>query len=80
MRGTYFLVAALAPHVLEAGGSIVNVTSVATAKGMPGASVYSASKAALESLTRSWAVEFAPRVRVNAVAPGPTGTDGVLVE
>jgi NAD(P)-dependent dehydrogenase (short-subunit alcohol dehydrogenase family) len=80
VRGTYFLVAALAPHMLEAGGSIVNITSLATAKGMPGASVYSASKAALESLTRTWAAEFAPRVRVNAIAPGPTRTDGVLVE
>jgi NAD(P)-dependent dehydrogenase (short-subunit alcohol dehydrogenase family) len=80
VRGTYFLVAALAPHMLEAGGSIVNISSLATAKGMPGASVYSASKAALESLTRTWAAEFAPRVRVNAVAPGPTRTDGVLVE
>jgi len=80
VRGTYFLVAALAPHMLEAGGSIVNVSSLATAKGMPGASVYSASKAALESLTRTWAAEFAPRVRVNAIAPGPTRTDGVLVE
>jgi NAD(P)-dependent dehydrogenase (short-subunit alcohol dehydrogenase family) len=80
VRGTYFLVAALAPHMLEAGGSIVNVTSLATAKGMPGASVYSASKAALESLTRTWAAEFAPRVRVNAIAPGPTRTDGVLME
>jgi NAD(P)-dependent dehydrogenase (short-subunit alcohol dehydrogenase family) len=80
VRGTYFLVAALAPHMLEAGGSIVNISSLATAKGMPGASAYSASKAALESLTRTWAAEFAPRVRVNAVAPGPTRTDGVLAE
>jgi NAD(P)-dependent dehydrogenase (short-subunit alcohol dehydrogenase family) len=80
VRGTYFLVAALAPHMLDAGGSIVNVTSVATAKGMPGASAYSASKAALESLTRTWAAEFGPRIRVNSVAPGPTRTDGVLVE
>ncbi|HEY1616079.1 MAG TPA: SDR family oxidoreductase [Streptosporangiaceae bacterium] len=80
VRGPYFLVAALAPHMLDVGGSIVNVTSLATAKGMAGASVYSASKSALESLTRTWAVEFAPRVRVNAIAPGPTRTDGVLVE
>jgi NAD(P)-dependent dehydrogenase (short-subunit alcohol dehydrogenase family) len=81
VRGAYFLVAGLAPHMLAAGrGSIVNVSSIATAKGVAQASVYSASKAALESLTRTWAVEFGPAVRVNTVAPGPTRTEGVLVE
>jgi len=50
-------------------------------KGVPGASVYSASKAAVEQLTRTWAVEFgAHNIRVNNVAPGPTATDGVVTE
>jgi NAD(P)-dependent dehydrogenase (short-subunit alcohol dehydrogenase family) len=50
-------------------------------KGVPGAGAYSASKAALESLTRTWAVEFGSRgVRVNSVAPGPTKTEGVEAE
>ncbi|MGE2837083.1 SDR family NAD(P)-dependent oxidoreductase [Mycobacterium sp. SMC-4] len=82
VRGAYFLTAGLVPGMLERGrGSIVNVTSMVAAKGVPGASVYSSSKAAVESLTRTWAVEFGPRgVRVNAVAPGPTRTDGVLAE
>jgi NAD(P)-dependent dehydrogenase (short-subunit alcohol dehydrogenase family) len=81
VRGAYFLVAKLVPHMLSAGrGSIVNVSSVATAKGVAQASVYSASKAAMESLTRTWAVEFGPHVRVNTVAPGPTRTEGVLVD
>ena len=81
VRGAYFLVAKLVPHMLDKGGaSIVNVTSLATTKGMPGASVYSASKSALASLTRTWATEFGPKVRVNTVAPGPTRTDGVLAE
>jgi NAD(P)-dependent dehydrogenase (short-subunit alcohol dehydrogenase family) len=81
VRGAYFLVAKLVPHMLATGrGSIVNVSSIATAKGVAAASVYSASKAALESLTRTWAVEFGPHVRVNTVAPGPTRTEGVLVD
>ncbi|WP_225882150.1 SDR family NAD(P)-dependent oxidoreductase [Streptomyces aureocirculatus] len=80
VRGAYFLVAALVPHMLErGGGSIVNVTSLSAFKGFPGASAYSASKAALTSLTQTWAAEFAEGgVRVNSVAPGPTRTEGVL--
>nr|WP_296072660.1 SDR family oxidoreductase [uncultured Actinoplanes sp.] len=82
VRGAYFLVARLVPGMLERGeGSIVNVTTMAATMGVPGASVYSATKAALASLTRTWAAEFGPRgVRVNSVAPGPTRTEGVLAE
>ncbi len=82
VRGAYFLVAELAKGMMARGrGSIINVTSLAAVKGIPGASVYSATKAALTSLTRSWATEFgAAGVRVNAVSPGPTRTDGVLSE
>jgi NAD(P)-dependent dehydrogenase (short-subunit alcohol dehydrogenase family) len=81
VRGLYFLVAKLVPGMLAQGdGSIVNISSVATVKGIPAASVYSATKAAVESFTRTWAREFAPSVRVNAVAPGPTRTPGVLAE
>jgi NAD(P)-dependent dehydrogenase (short-subunit alcohol dehydrogenase family) len=82
VRGAYFLTAGLVPGMLERGrGSIVNVTSMVASKGVPGASGYSASKAALESLTRTWAAEFGKRgVRVNSVAPGPTRTEGVAAE
>lgn len=82
VRGAYFLVAAVVPGMLRRGhGAIVNVTSMVAFKGVPGASSYSASKAALESLTRTWAAEFGPHgVRVNSVAPGPTATDGVAAE
>ncbi|MBJ7385590.1 MAG: SDR family oxidoreductase [Mycolicibacterium sp.] len=82
LRGTYFLSAGLAKGMLTRGrGAVVNVTSMVASKGVPGASVYSASKAAVESLTRTWAAEFGPRgVRVNCVAPGPTDTEGVVAE
>jgi len=82
VRGTYFLTAQLVPAMLDQGeGSIVNVSTMAASMGVPGASSYSASKAAVESLTRTWAAEFGPRgVRVNSVAPGPTITEGVLAE
>lgn len=82
VRGAYFLVAGLARGMVERGrGAIVNVTTLAAFKGIAGASAYSASKAALESLTRTWAAEFGPAgVRVNSVAPGPTRTEGVAAE
>jgi NAD(P)-dependent dehydrogenase (short-subunit alcohol dehydrogenase family) len=78
VRGPFFLTAALAPKMAaRGGGSIVNVTTMAAAFGMAGAGVYGASKAAVVALTRTWAAEFAAgNVRVNAVSPGPTRTEG----
>jgi pteridine reductase len=52
------------------GGSIVNITDIAAERPFPGHAHYCMSKAALLSLTRSLAVELAPQIRVNAVAPG----------
>jgi NAD(P)-dependent dehydrogenase (short-subunit alcohol dehydrogenase family) len=80
VRATYFLTAALVPAMVAKGkGSIVNVSSIAAVIGTPVGSVYNASKAAMDALTRSWAVEFGPAgVRVNSVAPGPIATDMAL--
>ncbi len=79
VRAPYFLTAALAPGMAaRGGGAIVNITTMAAEQGLPGGSAYGATKAALASLTRSWASEFAAQgIRVNTVSPGPTRTEGV---
>ncbi len=60
-----------------AGGSIVNISSVVATLGLPQASVYSASKAAVDAVTRSLAKELGPRkIRVNSVNPGMVETEG----
>jgi NAD(P)-dependent dehydrogenase (short-subunit alcohol dehydrogenase family) len=78
VRAPYFLTAALAPKMAgRGGGAIVNVSTMVAELGMPGSSAYAATKAALASLTRTWAGEFAGLgVRVNAVTVGPTQTGG----
>jgi len=53
------------------GGSIVNITDIHAARPLKGYAVYCAAKAGLLGLTRALALELGPRVRVNAVAPGP---------
>lgn len=74
LRAPAALIQALLPALTEARGSVVNVTSIGGVLAMPGRSLYGASKAALNSLTRSLARELAPGVRVNAVVPGPVDT------
>ncbi|MBN2741195.1 MAG: SDR family oxidoreductase [Rhodobacteraceae bacterium] len=59
---------------LPEGGRIINIVSELAYLGRAGGSVYAATKAAMLGATRSWARELAPRILVNAVAPGPTDT------
>lgn len=76
VQAPYFLTAALAPKMAARGnGSIINVGSMAGEIGMAGGAAYGATKAALDSMTRSWAAEYSPAgVRVNTVASGPVYT------
>ncbi|MGW9404226.1 SDR family oxidoreductase [Arthrobacter sp. NPDC055585] len=60
----------------DEGGSIINITSISARRPSPGTAVYGAAKAALESLTSSLAVEWAPHIRVNAVSCGLVATEG----
>jgi len=61
-----------------AGGSIINISSVATSQTPPSAAVYTATKAAVEAVTRTLAKELGPRnIRVNAISPGGVETEGV---
>ncbi len=62
----------------EAGGSIVNVASVSALRPSPGTAAYGAAKAGLLSLTQTLAVEWAPKVRVNAVSAGLVATEESL--
>jgi NAD(P)-dependent dehydrogenase (short-subunit alcohol dehydrogenase family) len=74
--GPTLLAQAALPHLVASRGAIVNVSSTFGTKPAPQISQYGASKAALEQLTISWALELADRgVRVNAVAPGPTQSE-----
>ena len=76
--GTTFVTRAALAALKASKGSIVNISSTAGHKPSPGAAHYGATKAAVESLTRSWALELAPHgVRVNAIAPGATDTPGL---
>jgi 3-oxoacyl-[acyl-carrier protein] reductase len=64
----------------EAGGSIINLSSIAASNATANTAVYSATKAAVDSITRVLSRELGPRqIRVNSISPGPTDTEGTQV-
>ncbi len=73
VRGAFLLTKGFAP-VMQAGGAIVNISSSAALRAGAGWSAYSASKAALVSLSKVAAAELAPGIRVNVVCPGGLNT------
>lgn len=75
LKGVFLVTQSALPMMVD-GGRIVNISSVAAKVGVAKRSLYGAAKAGVESLTRSWALELAPRgILVNAVAPGYVATD-----
>lgn len=74
VKGQFFTVQKALP-LFKDGGSIVLTSSVANVMGLPAFTVYAASKAAVRSFARGWAMELKDRkIRVNAVSPGPIET------
>jgi len=71
LKAPLFLTQAAAPHLKAAHGGVVNITDIHAERPLAGFPLYCAAKAGLLGLTRALAVELAPEVRVNAVAPGP---------
>ncbi len=73
-KGAYFTIKKALP-LLREGSTVTLISSIANVKGIPGLSVYSATKAAVRSLARSLAAELAPQgIRVNSISPGPIET------
>jgi 3-oxoacyl-[acyl-carrier protein] reductase len=78
VKGLVFASQAAAGAFGDRGGSIINISSVASLSAVPNASVYSATKAAVDALTRTLAAELGPKkILVNSVLPGFTQTEGV---
>jgi NAD(P)-dependent dehydrogenase (short-subunit alcohol dehydrogenase family) len=79
ITAAFLLTGLIAPRMADRRrGTVINIGSINGIVGMAGSALYSATKAAIHSLTKSWAAEYGPHgVRVNTVAPGPTRTERV---
>ena len=82
--GTVLVTQAVLPHLTVPGGRIINFASALAFRPIPTSSIYSASKAAVVTLTHAWSKELGPRgITVNAIAPGVIETEmtaGILAE
>lgn len=79
LKGPFRLSAAFGKRMADGdGGSIINVSSIAAADPSPNETAYGAAKAGLHAITKSFAREYAPKVRVNCIMPGPFLTDIAL--
>jgi NAD(P)-dependent dehydrogenase (short-subunit alcohol dehydrogenase family) len=77
VKGVFFTVQKALP-LLRAGASIILNASIVASRGLPGVSVYSATKAALRSFARTWTTDLKGKnIRVNVVSPGPIDTPGL---
>ncbi|GAB3632406.1 SDR family oxidoreductase [Microbacterium shaanxiense] len=75
VRGPFLMIQAFAPYLSD-DARIVNLSSSLSRHVSPATAIYAASKAAIETLSRSLALELGPRgIRINTIAPGPTATD-----
>ena len=77
MTAVYNCTLAAVPQMMAdaRGGSIINITSMASFVGVPGSGHYAAAKRAVNSLTETFALELAPAIRVNGIAPGAVPTE-----
>jgi NAD(P)-dependent dehydrogenase (short-subunit alcohol dehydrogenase family) len=76
MKGTWLSMKHEIPAITERGGAIVNVATIAALVGVPGTTIYAASKAGVIAMTRAAAMEWAGKgLRVNVVSPGAVETD-----
>lgn len=79
LRSVAVMIHAAAPHLIKTKGNIINISSIVSTSTVKEFSIYSASKAGLDHLTRCLALEFAEHgVRVNTVNPGPVATDFLI--
>ena len=70
LKGAFFLSQAALPYLKESNGAIINITDIFAEQPMPQHNLYCAAKAGLLMLTKSLAMDLAPEIRVNAIAPG----------